>query len=102
MVTNSQPQNKFMTKTVCIPSGKDEWTMESAELAPLASFEELKQGFPTLPFSLAKVPSISKLAADKASVGRVSSPRLCPTFAFCCSSLDGWQDSQLLGLGIKP
>ena len=76
--------------------------MESAELAPLASFEELKQGFPTLPFSLAKVPSISKLAADKASVGRVSSPRLCPTFAFCCSSLDGWQDSQLLGLGIKP
>ena len=40
--------------------------MESAELAPIASFEELKQGFPTLPFSLAKVPSISKLAADKA------------------------------------
>ena len=60
--------------------------MESA-----ASFEELKQGFATLPFSLAKVPSISKLAADKAitdslSVGRVSSPRLCPTFSFLLES----------------
>ena len=37
------------------------WTIER-----IASFEELKKGFPTLPFSLAKVPSISKLAADKA------------------------------------